>query len=212
MALEKVRELAISGYSANKVELINIPTDQAIRELRIDVFMGDASGDWDDANELGNDPFNYCFQYIELLFDGDKQWKIDSFGKLQTISLLYTGMKAEVSAIEDENATDSDYVRMSFKLPIAWTADLGVKIPAIRFQYSNYSAVDTTTLMRFMYVHTKDVSDFRRFKMQSVPQTTASGGTLQFIPDNEAVVRGAFIFNKDTSITFNDGEIGREHV
>ena len=201
MALEKVRELPITGFSANRVELVEIPSDQAIKELRFDVRLTDASGGW----TVTSDPFNLVFQYIELLFDGDKQYRIDSMAKLQSVSLLTTGRKAEVEVMDDtESGSLIEAVNLRFKLPVYWTSGIGVQKPQIRFQYVNTSGL-TSALMRIQYVHTADTSNFTRFKYDAVPQTASDGGTLQFKPDNGAVVRGAFIYVKDASKTYNAG-------
>ena len=200
MALEKVRELPITGFSANRVELVEIPSDQSIRELRVDVRFKDTNG----GTTVTGDPFNLVFQYIELLFDGDKQYRIDSHAKLQAVAMLTTGKKAEVEVLDDTNASPSETVHMRFKLPVYWTSGLGVQKPQIRFQYVNDSSW-TAEILKIQYVHTADTSNFVRFKYDAVPQTSSSGGTLQFKPDNGAVVRGAFIFNKDSSATYSAG-------
>ena len=125
MALEKVRELPITGFSANRVELVEIPSDQSIRELRVDVRFKDTNG----GTTVTGDPFNLVFQYIELLFDGDKQYRIDSHAKLQAVAMLTTGKKAEVEVLDDSNSgSPSETVHMRFKLPVYWTSGLFITI------------------------------------------------------------------------------------
>lgn len=204
MTLEIVQDLAIRGASDNALENVSIPTDQPIREIRVDY-----NGTINEIATAGQDIFNHIFQFLELKFDGQSQYKIENVMDLMNVVVAYTGLMPKIAYQMDTVTANVDVVRMKFSLPVLWTSSLGVNDPRLNIKYSasvTADDVDDGTLT-IKYVHTQDTRGWVRFKYIKDEKEATTDDTLTFRPDQGATVRGVFIRAIDASVTdlYNGG-------
>ena len=196
--MELVRELPITGFAASGSELIAIPTDFPIRELRIqyDNVIGDFSA-------AHGDPFSELFQYMELLFDSESQWKITNWADLCLISMIYTGKPPKIAIAYDNAADqDNDIYHMTVTLPVQWRSSADGQVPKLKWKYQSDAItgdMDDGTF-RINYVHTKDTSRFERLIFDKVEKAQANAGKPSFKPEVGETLRGIGIYCMDDSI------------
>lgn len=194
--IPKPVDVPITGFSQDGNELRDIPNAIAIKELTFDVRLDDASG----GTTVTGDPFNVLFDYIELLFDEEVQWRIDDLVSLQAITLFYTGKKAFVNVLDNTSTTTPrESVTLKFTAPVMWTSSAKHGKPQLNIKYANNGL--TSRLVEIRAIQEANTSDFERFRFVRERQAGSSGAELLFDPDNNKAVRGAFIYAEDSSAT-----------